>query len=176
MADEVPGAGGDEAEGDAADAPDIIGWLRSHAVSAVLHRFAEKLGFADRMFKNITMVKGKYGMEPEAESILREINRGGWSTGYCGQSPERLKAHMANQDKFDLVTLRAKPDAPWGYANGSRGYLREADLIVLVVEARTSLVPAVENALGMLRTAYAWWRRTTRLWLPRTIASGSTAK
>ena len=29
-----------------------------------------------------------------AEDILREINRGGWSTGYCGQSPERLKAHM----------------------------------------------------------------------------------
>ena len=29
---------------------------------------------------------------PVAEDILREINRGGWSTGYCGQSPERLKA------------------------------------------------------------------------------------
>jgi formate dehydrogenase major subunit len=78
----------------------------------VLHRFAEKLGFADRMFKNITMVKGKYGMEPEAESILREINRGGWSTGYCGQSPERLKAHMKHQEKFDLVSLRAPKDAP----------------------------------------------------------------
>lgn len=78
----------------------------------VMHKLAEKLGFADKMFKNITMVKGKYGMEPEAESVLREINRGGWSTGYCGQSPERLKAHMANQDKFDLVSLRAPKDAP----------------------------------------------------------------
>ena len=29
-----------------------------------------------------------------------------------GQSPERLKAHMANQRHFDLVTLRAKADAP----------------------------------------------------------------
>ena len=47
-----------------------------------------------------------------AEDILREINRGGWSTGYCGQSPERLKAHMKNQDKFDLVTLRAPKDIP----------------------------------------------------------------
>ena len=47
-----------------------------------------------------------------AEDILREINRGGWSTGYCGQSPERLKAHMRNQDKFDLVTLRAPKDDP----------------------------------------------------------------
>ncbi|MBN8534099.1 MAG: formate dehydrogenase subunit alpha [Rhizobiales bacterium] len=78
----------------------------------VLHKFAEKLGFADKMFKNITMVKGKYGMEPEPESILREINRGGWSTGYTGQSPERLKAHMKHQDKFDLVTLRAPKDVP----------------------------------------------------------------
>jgi formate dehydrogenase major subunit len=42
-----------------------------------------------------------------AEDILREINRGGFSTGYSGQSPERLKAHMARQGKFDLVTLRA---------------------------------------------------------------------
>src|SRR5439155_15385729 len=36
-----------------------------------------------------------------------EINRGGYSTGYCGQSPERLKAHRDNQKDFDLVTLRA---------------------------------------------------------------------
>jgi formate dehydrogenase major subunit len=78
----------------------------------VLHQFAQKLGFADKMFKNITMVKGKYGMEPEPESILREINRGGWSTGYTGQSPERIKAHMKHQDKFDLVTLRAPKDTP----------------------------------------------------------------
>jgi formate dehydrogenase major subunit len=74
----------------------------------VLYRLAEKLGFASEMFKNIT-VNGK---EPEAESVLREINRGGWSTGYTGQSPERLKAHMANQGAFDIVTLRAKADAP----------------------------------------------------------------
>jgi formate dehydrogenase major subunit len=68
-----------------------------------VYRLAEKLGFADRMFKNIK-VNGK---EPVAEDILREINRGGWSTGYCGQSPERLKSHMANQGDFDVVTLRA---------------------------------------------------------------------
>jgi formate dehydrogenase major subunit len=49
---------------------------------------------------------------PTAESILREINRGGLSVGYSGASPERLKLHMQHQDKFDLVTLRAKADAP----------------------------------------------------------------
>ena len=74
----------------------------------VMYLLARKLGFADRMFKNIKV----NGTEPVAEDILREINRGGWSTGYCGQSPERLKAHMKNQDKFDLVSLRAPKDVP----------------------------------------------------------------
>ena len=36
----------------------------------------------------------------------------GWSTGHTGQSPDRLKAHLRNQDKFDPVTLRAPKDAP----------------------------------------------------------------
>jgi formate dehydrogenase major subunit len=75
---------------------------------AVIHDFAVKLGFADRMFKNIAVENSKVS----AEDILREINRGGFSTGYCGQSPERLKAHMRNQDKFDLVSLRAPADTP----------------------------------------------------------------
>ena len=74
----------------------------------VMYLLAKKLGFADRMFKNIKVENN----EPSAEDILREINRGGWSTGYCGQSPERLKAHMRHQDKFDLVTLRAPKDTP----------------------------------------------------------------
>ncbi len=68
-----------------------------------LYLLAKKLGFADQMFKNYKMV----GNKPVPEDILREINRGGFSTGYSGQSPERIKAHMANQGKFDVVTLRA---------------------------------------------------------------------
>ena len=40
------------------------------------------------------------------------MNRGSWSTGYCGQSPERLKAHMKHQAAFDLVTMRAPKDTP----------------------------------------------------------------
>ena len=74
----------------------------------VMYMLAKKLGFADKMFKNIKVENGAVS----AEDILREINRGGWSTGYCGQSPERLKAHMKNQAKFDLVTLRAPKDDP----------------------------------------------------------------
>jgi formate dehydrogenase major subunit len=69
----------------------------------VMYLIAKKLGFADKMFKNIKVTNNL----PEAEDILREINRGSWSTGYCGQSPERLKLHMAHQADFDLVTTRA---------------------------------------------------------------------
>ncbi len=69
----------------------------------VMYRLAKKLGFADRMFKNIKVENNV----PVAEDILREINRGGWSTGYCGQSPERLKSHMANQKDFDMLTQKA---------------------------------------------------------------------
>src|SRR5215204_1192930 len=74
----------------------------------IMYLIAKKLGFAEPMFKNIKVENNL----PVAEDILREINRGGWSTGYCGQSPERLKAHMNNQSKFDLVTLRAPKDDP----------------------------------------------------------------
>jgi formate dehydrogenase major subunit len=74
----------------------------------IMYILAKKLGFADKMFKNIKVDNNR----PDAADILREINRGGWSTGYCGQSPERLKAHMKNQAKFDLVSLRAPKDDP----------------------------------------------------------------
>src|SRR3989440_11718 len=74
----------------------------------IIYRLSAKLGFAEPMFKNIK-VENKH---PSSEDLLREINRGGFSTGYSGQSPERLKAHMKNQGKFDLVTLRAKADEP----------------------------------------------------------------
>ena len=73
-----------------------------------MYLLAKKLGVAEPMFKNIKVENNR----PSPEDILREINRGGWSTGYCGQSPERLKAHMKNQSKFDLVTLRASKDDP----------------------------------------------------------------
>ncbi|HEV2099968.1 MAG TPA: formate dehydrogenase subunit alpha, partial [Stellaceae bacterium] len=69
----------------------------------IMYLIAKKLGFADQMFKNIKVENNL----PEAESILREMNRGSWSTGYCGQSPERLKSHMAHQADFDMLTQRA---------------------------------------------------------------------
>jgi Anaerobic dehydrogenases, typically selenocysteine-containing len=62
----------------------------------IMAQLADKLGFGKELVKNYKMVPGKGGMmEPETESILREINRGVWTIGYTGQSPERLKAHSA---------------------------------------------------------------------------------
>lgn len=69
----------------------------------ILHKFATKFGFADRMFRNIEVNRG----EPLIEDVTREYNRGMWSVGYTGQTPERLKLHMANQHTFDRTTLRA---------------------------------------------------------------------
>jgi formate dehydrogenase major subunit len=69
----------------------------------IMYLLAKKLGFADKMFKNIKVENNL----PSAEDILREINRGSWSTGYCGQSPERIKSHMAHQADFDMLTQRA---------------------------------------------------------------------
>ncbi|CAN5737406.1 formate dehydrogenase subunit alpha [soil metagenome] len=77
-----------------------------------IYQLARKLGFAEEMFKNIDFVEGKFGPEPSAEGILREINRGMWSCGYTGQSPERLKAHIEHQAAFDITTLRAPADHP----------------------------------------------------------------
>jgi formate dehydrogenase major subunit len=74
----------------------------------VIYLLAQKLGLAELMFKRIAVE----GDRPVPEDVLREMNRGSWSTGYCGQSPERLKAHMANQAAFDLVTLRAPKETP----------------------------------------------------------------
>lgn len=56
------------------------------------------------MFKNIKV----NGEEPLVEDLTREFNRGMWTIGYTGQSPERLKMHMANQHTFDKTSLRAK--------------------------------------------------------------------
>ncbi len=83
--------------------------LPDHIIMAM---FAKKLGFADDLFKHIKLNEVQIGQlkvpEPLVEDILREINRGMWTIGYTGQSPERLKAHMENQYTFDRTTLQAR--------------------------------------------------------------------
>ena len=69
----------------------------------IMAKFAKKFGWADRFFRNIKV----NGDEPSVEDMTREINAGMWTIGYTGQSPERLKLHMANQHTFDRTTLQA---------------------------------------------------------------------
>ena len=89
----------------------------------IMYQLAEKLGFAKELVKSLKLVAGKGGMmEPEPESLLREINRANWTIGYTGQSPERLKAHMRNMNVFDVKTLRAK-----GGIDKETGYKLDGD-------------------------------------------------
>ncbi|MCB2017223.1 MAG: molybdopterin-dependent oxidoreductase [Hydrogenophaga sp.] len=70
----------------------------------IMYQFAKRLGFDKELCKNIKVSND----EPLIEDILREVNRGVWTIGYTGQSPERLKAHMRNMAAFDITTLKCK--------------------------------------------------------------------
>ena len=70
----------------------------------IMYLFAQKFGYANELFKHIQVE----GTVPVVEDILREINRGTWTIGYTGQSPERLKLHMDNQQTFDKTTLQGR--------------------------------------------------------------------
>ncbi|MEJ2462708.1 MAG: formate dehydrogenase subunit alpha [Candidatus Thiodiazotropha sp.] len=70
----------------------------------IMYRLAKKLGFADELFKNIE-VKGD---EPLIEDITREFNKGMWTIGYTGQSPERMKLQQQNWGTFDYTSLLAE--------------------------------------------------------------------
>lgn len=73
---------GDDAADNTADTPDIIGWLRSHAVSAVMHRFAEKpedvgagMLAQAQAFDADLLVMGCYGHNRVREWILGGATR-----------------------------------------------------------------------------------------------------
>jgi formate dehydrogenase major subunit len=70
----------------------------------IMYQLARVFGFEKEFTKNIKVTND----EPSMEDTLREINKGTWTIGYSGQSPERLKAHMKNMHTFDVKTLRAK--------------------------------------------------------------------
>jgi formate dehydrogenase major subunit len=98
--------------------------FESRTDQMIMYQLAGRLGF-DTQFAGgkVRLVAGKGGMmEPESESVLREINAGNWSIGYTGQSPERLKAHMRNMNVFDVKTLRAR-----GGIDKETGYKLDGD-------------------------------------------------
>ncbi len=70
----------------------------------IMYKFAKKLGFADELCKHIQVNND----EPLIEDIVREYNRGMWTIGYTGQSPERLKLHQQHWHTFDTTSLQAE--------------------------------------------------------------------
>ncbi|HQR50572.1 MAG TPA: formate dehydrogenase subunit alpha [Methylophilaceae bacterium] len=82
--------------------------FESRADHVIMYAFAKKFGFEQELCVNIKVKKNRQGWdEPSIEDTLREINRGTWSIGYSGQSPERLKLHMKHAHTFDVTTLKA---------------------------------------------------------------------
>ncbi len=73
----------------------------------IMYKLASKVGIADQLFKNIKVEND----EPLIEDILREINKGMWTIGYTGQSPERLKKQQENWGDFDFTSLKAEGGA-----------------------------------------------------------------
>ena len=72
----------------------------------IMYKLASKLGFADQLFKNIE-VKGE---EPVIEDITREFNRGMWTIGYTGQSPERLKLQAQHKGYYEGYVITWEGD------------------------------------------------------------------
>ncbi|WP_028117064.1 formate dehydrogenase subunit alpha [Ferrimonas senticii] len=80
----------------------------------IMYLLAKKLGIEKQLCKNITV----NGEEPLIEDITREYNKGMWTVGYTGQSPERLKAHQQNWGDFEFEDLQAKGGALKGETYG----------------------------------------------------------
>ncbi|KOO03442.1 formate dehydrogenase subunit alpha [Vibrio nereis] len=70
----------------------------------IIYLLSKKLGFSDQLFKNIKVENN----QPVIEDLTREFNRGMWTIGYTGQSPERLKEHQQNWHTFHKTTLEAE--------------------------------------------------------------------
>ena len=80
----------------------------------ILYKFSKKLGFEKEFTKNIKVVND----EPLIEDVTREFNRGAWTIGYTGQSPERLKRQQENWHTFNTTTLKAEGGACDGESFG----------------------------------------------------------
>jgi len=77
--------------------------FESRTDHVIMYQLAQRLGFEKEMFKHIAVQND----EPVVEDITREFNRGMWTIGYTGQSPERLKKHQQNWGTFDYTSLQA---------------------------------------------------------------------
>ncbi|WP_367989122.1 formate dehydrogenase subunit alpha [Vibrio sp. NTOU-M3] len=80
----------------------------------IMYLLTKKLGFADQLFKNVKVENN----QPHIEDITREFNKGMWTIGYTGQSPERLKDHQQNWHTFHKTSLEAEGGPAHGETYG----------------------------------------------------------
>ncbi|EGU59864.1 putative formate dehydrogenase large subunit [Vibrio nigripulchritudo ATCC 27043] len=80
----------------------------------IMYLLSKKLGFSDQLFKNVKVKNN----QPLIEDITREFNRGMWTIGYTGQSPERLKEHQQNWHTFHKTSLEAEGGPAHGETYG----------------------------------------------------------
>ncbi|MBW3697857.1 twin-arginine translocation signal domain-containing protein [Vibrio sp. T187] len=80
----------------------------------IMYLLTKKLGIADQLFKNVKVENN----QPLIEDITREFNRGMWTIGYTGQSPERIKAHQQNWHTFHKTSLEAEGGPAHGETYG----------------------------------------------------------
>ena len=139
----------------------------------IIYKFAKKLGFADRMFRNISV----NGDEPLIEDVTREFNSGMWTIGYTGQSPERLKLHMENQHTFDRTTLQAVGGPADGDYYGLPwpcwGTAEMGHLVHLCCMIPQSLLQKVACASVLVSV---WNMKVTICWLKGLIPSAQKSK
>jgi len=64
---------------------------------------AKRFGFYDKFARNIKNIP---------DDVTREINRGTWTIGYTGQTPERIRKLTDNWGTFNVDDLKAKDDSP----------------------------------------------------------------
>ncbi|MBT5887416.1 MAG: molybdopterin-dependent oxidoreductase, partial [Acidiferrobacteraceae bacterium] len=70
----------------------------------IMYKLASKLEFGPEFTKHIKVEND----EPLIEDITREFNRGMWTIGYTGQSPERMKKQQAHWGTFNITSLKAE--------------------------------------------------------------------
>ncbi|RBW65902.1 formate dehydrogenase [Vibrionales bacterium C3R12] len=88
--------------------------FESKADHEIMYLLTKKLGFSDQLFKNVAV----NGNIPVIEDITREFNRGMWTIGYTGQSPERIKSHTMNWHTFHKTSLEAEGGPAHGETYG----------------------------------------------------------
>ena len=101
----------------------VIKWLNhclnQNLITGSWHVLQKSLDFMTD-FPNISMDEGD---EPNIEDITREFNRGMWTIGYTGQSPERIKCTWPTSTHLIAQRCARLVGRQTGTPTGCRGHV-----------------------------------------------------